>query len=533
MSETEGGAPSASTTSASAPAAPVAQPSGAESVPVVSGSPTTQAAPPSSESLVKTKEPKTWTVQDLEIDARGNAKVVADHAILAKLDEKGSLIDIDLSTLTNEQRKKIEEMGTFAEFGGEDMWRDFAKWAAPKKVKGLGGEIQSINDEAWAKFLKERDGKKDLKEYFLKFLESSAGQEALKANTGLNQAKEKIHEVTEEVRAGKKNVATAMNELAEGAAAEINTGKPPDAEKVTAEQILPQNAKNILRQAMNGRGITEPETQDKYLTEFFEYAKEKFEITTEDSLQTVFEAFIKGRTDKKDALDTIDKALKESEKAEDGNLSEDERKVLAEKQSNLQKVKNKLIGMSVGTAAYIAEGMTLDDFIQYLVVGAEGGGAGAYNDLLESGMKAVNDKDIDEVFGHEPKTLFMAIEEALILLPADGEVREKITNKNDFEEFQTADKDGKKEFDQKKYWKWLLSKWKSAFLTSRKRMTEIFKKQLVDGEKGRMALKHLKVKKGGSEEEVEVNEKEYQELEISQEAMDKFVKKAMGAVREE
>ena len=158
-----GGTPTSTPASTAAPAP------GAESAPVASAAPTTPAISLSSESSIKTKEPKTWTVQDLEIDSKKNVKVVADNAVLQKLDEKGSLIHTDLSGMTDEQRQRIEQLGTFSEFGGETAYGEFVKWAVSK---GFYEDRKSEGGGSLGIFPKEGT---NVQEKFQEFLTSKGG----------------------------------------------------------------------------------------------------------------------------------------------------------------------------------------------------------------------------------------------------------------------------------------------------------------------------------------------------------------------
>ncbi|HAV15516.1 MAG TPA: hypothetical protein DCX25_04260 [Candidatus Pacebacteria bacterium] len=165
----EGGAPSTS-----APIAPVVD------------TPAVQ-PPPSNEVSVEQEATKRWTPPNLDdIPEMKNAKKLGDketstdYAAFKKRDKDGSLIHVDLSGMTDEQKEKIDGIDTYYEFGGQTAYHDFATWAASEKV-GLYEERKSEGGQTIGFLPKEGVSVKDAFDRFL--IESDKGKAIVASKT--------------------------------------------------------------------------------------------------------------------------------------------------------------------------------------------------------------------------------------------------------------------------------------------------------------------------------------------------------------
>ena len=111
----------------------------------------TQQLPPSEVSSAQ-ETPKPWTPPSLDdVPEVKDAKKLQDgetstsYTAFKKRDKDGSLIHVDLSGMTDEQKEKIDGIDTYYEFGGQTAYHDFATWAASKEV----GLYKDKKSERW------------------------------------------------------------------------------------------------------------------------------------------------------------------------------------------------------------------------------------------------------------------------------------------------------------------------------------------------------------------------------------------------
>lgn len=293
---------------------------------------------------------------------------------------------------------------------------------------------------------------------------------------------------------------------------QINLGVTNPDEKVDVKTLKTMPAREALRKAMEARGITDAELQTQLINEFIAKCEENdLTATPEDSAEQLLDATLTEEGKKKQKLlKEVDKKLKNPEGLSDKQKQE------------LEDARIWILSSAASTVSFIAEGMTIAEFIDFLTTGSESGGFGrfgSHEDLVHAGKYAIGEHEMKEVFP-TGEALIATMEEALLTLSPTEYIGKLPPYNRENSEFQKKNEaTGKLEFDQEKYSKWLVDEYLKKLKEDQEHMLAILKKQLITGEQGRKKLGSVHGKDG----DLAPDEHNLHKFVFSQEALEFFV----------